>query len=174
MFFDTETTGLIDNSLIPAERQPQVIEFFGCVRGKDDAPLEELEFFADPGKPLSEEITRITGIKTEDVRGQPPFSARASEVIAMIEGADAVVAHNLSYDMTIVDFELRKLGLSVKWPRRKICTVEATEHLKGHRLSLSALHELLFGEPFSGAHRARFDVLAVVRCYNELFARGEI
>jgi len=52
--------------------------------------------------------------------------------------------------------------------------VQETEWIKGHRLSLSALHEELFGEPFSGAHRARVDVDALTRCFNELRQRGDI
>ena len=135
---------------------------------------EELEFFCDPGKPLSEEVQRITGIKPEQVAGQPKFSERAAEVKAMIEGADAVVAHNLSYDMAVVDFEMERAGLVVEWPAERVCTVESTEHLKGFRLSLSALHEELFGEPFSGAHRARADVEALTRCYLHLVEMGEI
>jgi hypothetical protein len=58
----------------------------------------------------------------------------------------------------------------VKWPRR-ICTVEQTQHIKGFRLNLSGLHEFLFGEKFSGAHRAKVDVAALVRCSSEMFKR---
>lgn len=172
--FDTETTALVENSLLALDRQPQIIEFYGAVLSGGGSILGELEFFCDPGRPIPEEVTRITGIETKDVKGEPPFSARADSIIATVESCEVVVAHNLSYDMAVVDFELRRLGRSLKWPRRRICTVEATEHLKGHRLNLSALHEYLFGEPFSGAHRARVDVAALIRCYNELINRGEL
>lgn len=168
--FDTETTGLVTNSLVALRSQPRAIEFFGHAPESS----EELEFFCDPGVPLSDEVSAITGIKREDLAGAHPFGYYAERVVAMIEAADAVVAHNLSYDMAIVDFELRRLDLSVNWPRRKICTVEATEHLVGHRLKLNDLHQLLFGEPFSGAHRARTDVMALTRCFNELAVRGEL
>ena len=63
--------------------------------------------------------------------------------------------------------------IECEWPRL-CCTVENTEWLHGHRLSLSALHEELFGEPFSGAHRARTDVAALTRCYLELVKRGDL
>lgn len=172
--FDTETTALVENSMMALDRQPQIIEFYGMVTAPNGSLLGELEFFCDPGRPLPEEVTRITGIKDEDLRGAPRFEAMAQSVIEKIESCDVVVAHNLSYDMAVVNFELSRIGRSVRWPRRRICTVEATEHFKSHRLNLSALHELLFGQPFSGAHRARVDVQALARCYFELQARGEV
>lgn len=172
--FDTETTDLISNSVRPIDQQPQIIEFFGHAVKEDCEAVFELEFFCDPGKPLSEEVQRITGIKPEQVAGQPRFAERAVEVRDAIESSDAVVAHNLSYDMAVVDFEMKRAGLDINWPAEKVCTVESTEHLKGHRLSLSALYEHLFGETFSGAHRARTDVDALTRCYLRLVELGEI
>lgn len=174
LVFDTETTDLISNSLLSEKHQPQIIEFCGLVYDDQAQELEGLEFFCDPGKPLPDEVTRITGIKAEDLRGAPRFEAVADRIVALIESADSVVAHNLSYDMAVVDFELARLGRRARWPADRVCTVEQTEHLKGHRLKLADLHALLFGEPFAGAHRARVDVEALARCYHELVRRGEI
>jgi hypothetical protein len=42
------------------------------------------------------------------------------------------------------------------------------------RLTLSNLHEHLFGEKFKDAHRARSDVMALVRVARELRRRGLI
>lgn len=174
LIFDTETTSLIGNSLLAERYQPQIIEFFGHVLDREFNVLEELEFFCNPGKPLTDEVMRITGIKNEQVCNEAKFDSRAGSVGLLIQSADIVVAHNLSYDMAVVDAEFKRLGLAIKWPKDMVCTVEQTEHLKGHRLKLSALHEELFGEPFAGAHRARADVEALTRCYIELVRRGEI
>ena len=171
---DTETTALIKNSLLAEKHQPQIIEFFGCSMVDDSPDLEELEFFCDPGRALPAEITAITGITSAQLKGQPPFGHFAARVKALIEGSDVIVAHNLSYDQAVIDCEMRRLGQEIVWPANKVCTVEKTEHLKGHRLKLADLHELLFGERFAGAHRARTDVEALARCYFELVRRGEI
>jgi hypothetical protein len=61
----------------------------------------------------------------------------------------------------------------IKWPD-KICTVEQTVHLKGYRVSLSVLHETLFGMPFTGAHRAKVDVSALLFICKELYRIGEL
>ena len=46
--------------------------------------------------------------------------------------------------------------------------------IEQRRLNLNKLHELLFGKEFTGAHRAKTDVHALVRCYHELMNRGVI
>lgn len=175
--FDTETTDLMPNSVIAMEHRPHVIEFYGMIlelQGDAWTKVAELEFFCKPPVQITEEVQRITGIKPEDVRDAPRFSEKADALRAFFEDADLAVAHNLSYDMGVINTEMERLGLMMEWPRDKLCTVEATEHLKGYRLKLSDLHEHLFGEPFSGAHRARVDVEAMGRCFVKLWEDGEI
>jgi len=166
LVFDTETTGLIKNKLQPLERQPQIIEFFGLsmVDGEEESSINQL---FNPGIKLEEIITKITGIKDEDLESAPKFKDHAVQIKEFIESHDEIVAHNLSFDRSIVDFEMARCKLKIQWPKL-ICTVEATHYMLGHRLNLSKLHELLFGEPFEGAHRAEVDVRALARCFNEL------
>lgn len=174
--FDTETTGLIDNHTIALDKQPEVIDFYGAhvdlAAGKI---LESFETMIKPQRQISADITRITGITQEQAtHNTEPFSFYANSIQDDIEGADCIIAHNLSFDKEILDLEFERLGMKLAWPRRLICTVEATVHLKGFRLTLQALHELLFGEPFKEAHRAKSDTQALIRCAIELFKRGEI
>ena len=169
--FDTETTGLIKNGLVPLDRQPQVIEFYGMHINEKGEVLKELELLVDPGKPLEPIITKITALRDADLRGKPSFRAVADQIAAFIEEAQSVVAHNLSYDLGVLNFEYQRLKRTLAWPMSRICTVEQTEHLKGFRLSLSKLHIELFGEDFPQAHRARNDVAALQRCFVELKKR---
>lgn len=174
--FDTETSNLIHNSLQPIEKQPKVIEFFALVLDdqKDWAEVETLHSLFDPGIPLDKKITEITGLTNEALRGKPKFSEVMPEISRLMQSSDCVVAHNLSFDIAIVNFEARRLGLQVPWPVRKVCTVEATEAMKGYRLNLMALHTELFGVGFEKAHSAEHDVRATARCYVELVRRGEV
>ena len=179
--FDTETTGLVKNSLVPLQHQPRIIEFCGFLVDDslgyepEEAVIDEVEFLCNPGVPIDPVITRITGIKPEDVEGKAMFSEYADQVLEKIGAADAAVAHNLSFDMALVEADLLRCSADAfLWPHRLFCTVEQTEWIKGHRLSLGALHEELFGEPFKGAHRARTDVMALTKCYLELRKRGDL
>lgn len=174
--FDTETTDLIGNSLQPIHKQPKIIEFYGMIL--DDKAkwkkVDEFETYINCGESISEITTKITGIKQSDLEGQPTFRMVEPSVTKIIQRSDVAAAHNLSYDYTVINFEYTRLNKRLKWPSRRVCTVEATEHFKGFRLNLTALHEHLFGEGFPSAHRARSDVEATGRCYVELHKRGEL
>lgn len=175
-FFDTETTDLIGNSLLPENQQPRIIELYGAIidTSQDFAKLDEIEFLCNPGVRITPEITKITGIKGEDVAEAPAIGRHLPAVAKILGKADAVSAHNLAYDFAVLNYEARRNDREMPWPRIKICTVQETEHIKGFRLSLSALHEHLFGEAFAGAHRARQDVEASIRCFRELHAQGMV
>ena len=183
--FDTETTGLIKNHSLGLKWQPKVIEFYAKKSVLKDPTkkgpeawefLEELDFLCHPEETVTDEITRITGITNAMLVDQPHMRHRFPEVVSFFEGVDLVVAHNLSYDKDIIDFENARHnnGQEFIWPPNLLCTVEATVHLKGHRLRLSDLHELLFGVKFEGSHRAKVDVEALERCYVELHRLGEV
>ncbi len=177
IIFDTETTGLYDNTLLPLKQLPKIIELYALKL--DDVTLEpvaELDQLLDPGQPLDEEIRKITGLTDADLRGKPSWAAFQPQVTEFFHGERIVVAHNLSYDRDLLSFELRRTDSLMKfpWPQRHICTVEATEHLKGFRLNLADLHLHLFGEAFPSAHRARNDVQALTRCFRELVKLGVI
>lgn len=172
LIFDTETTGLPKSKLVPLDRQPQIIELF-AISYEDEKEISTFDAMFNPGKPLDKKITQITGISDEMLTDKPAFSERAEEIKALIEDHELVVAHNLSFDMAMVNFEINRCNKAVAWPR-PLCTVEATIHIKGHRLNLNALHNHLFGEDFTGAHRAETDVRALARCFFELRKTGVV
>lgn len=173
--FDTETSGLIDTHRIPLNKQPSIIEFYGAtIDPLSEDQFSEIDLLIKPPKEISEEITKITGITNEMLKDAPAFGFVADRIKSQIEAADVVIAHNLSFDMEITDLEFERLGAKVNWPKSRICTVEQTIHLKGHRLNLMGLHELLFKSRFEEAHRARNDVAALIRCVVELYRRGEL
>jgi hypothetical protein len=73
----------------------------------------------------------------------------------------------------MIDLEAKRLNRVIKWPPL-VCTVEQSIHYKGHRMNLGDLHEHLLGVRFSGAHRAKEDVDALVRCCVEMRKRGDL
>lgn len=173
---DVEANGLIANSAITLDKQPPLLEFYGCLVEDDGTIINNLEFMCNPQMKLLPEVRKITGLNDEVLAEMPTFKEHLEELQDFMFEADAVVGHNLTYDKSIVDFELLKAGVkpSLFWPDILICTVEATEHFKGFRLSLMELHKYLFGSEFIGAHRAKADVTATVNCYIELLKRGVI
>lgn len=175
LFFDTESTGLISNTLLSLDKQPEVFEFYGYRADSENnyQMIDELHCFAKPTKPMEKGASRATGKKDSDFVNFALFSESAEKIKAFLESADLIVAHNVLYDVNIINFEMQRLGMKVNWPK-VFCSVEQTEHIFGYRLSLTALHEYLFGETFGKAHTADSDVHALGRCYVELVKRGEI
>lgn len=187
LVFDTETTGLFKYfnarhmTLDELKPYPWAIEYFGHIVTDDGSVLTEEDFLIRPGSlsTISDIIIKITGITPDMVKDEPMFEAFADRVLAQLAAAEALVAHNLSYDMRILEVAYKRIGRYDQFAaairgKRLICTVQESEHYKGHRMKLTDLHMFLFGEPFEGAHRARADVGALTRCYLEMRKRGDI
>lgn len=174
IILDTETTGLLQSGLLPLKSQPQIIEMYMARVDLTSGAIEaEFDSFFKPDNPVTEEITKITGITQQLVDAAPRFVEYAKDIETFIYSAPLVIAHNMSYDKEIIDIEFKRLGTELDWPRC-LCTVEQTIDVKGFRLSLLALHEYLFGEGFVGAHRAKIDTQALIRCCVELYKRDMI
>jgi DNA polymerase III epsilon subunit-like protein len=177
ILFDTETTGLVQPIAVPLDKQPHIIEF--CAIRLNDKTLKEemsMEVLMDPGVPISEEITKITGIKTDDIKGKPPFIACLPDIINFMFGQSLLVAHNCDFDAKLLQFELMRVGkeFHFPWPPRRLCTVEASFGIKNRRLKLGELYELATGRELKGAHRAINDVRAMAECVRWLKAKGRI
>jgi DNA polymerase-3 subunit alpha (Gram-positive type) len=171
LIFDTETTGLVDNVTIADKHLPDIIEFYGCVANLTNGEIDkEFHTLVKPRKPIEEEITKITGLTDEKLKDAPYWQSIMINVIDLIDQSQLAIAHNASFDKEMVDLECGRCDTKLFWPT-VLCTVEQTIHLKGFRLSLSALHEHLFGEPFADAHRAKNDTQALLRCCVELYKR---
>lgn len=178
LIFDTETTDLLERThLINLNKQPHITEFYGCTVDLASGDLiNEYDTLIKVPVELKEKIIKITGITNDMLADQQPFSFHAPLIKAFIENPDVevAIAHNLSFDLEMLQVEFERLGMDVKWPKRKICTVESTIFFKGFRLTLQSLHEYLFGTKFAEAHRAKHDVEALTRCSVELYRRGEL
>ena len=178
--FDTETTGLLEPEAADIKLQPRIIEFAAIKLSNTPegglVKVDRIEFKCNPEMLLPAIITKITGLKDEDVVDAPKLIEKIGELQEFFVGSRTLVAHNAGFDVGVMWYELVRLGLQKKfpWPPRHICTVESTMQIKGHRLHLADLHEHLFGEKFAGAHRAMVDVEALNRCFIKLVQDGEI
>lgn len=175
--FDTETTGLVKSRLIKLDKQPEVIEFFACLVDLKSGKIDrELDLLIRPTVEYPMSVYTIKETKTklsnDMLYDAPTFKEVAKQIREFLEGAPRLIAHNITFDKEMIEIEHERLQQTITWPLRLDCTVEQTIHLKGHRLSLTALHTLLFDEGFEDAHRARHDVMALTRCAVELQKRG--
>lgn len=181
VIFDTETTGLIKPQATNIAEQPYITEIY-CLKvehnldGSDWKTLGDFETLLKVPIPLSEDITRITGIRDSDLSQAPTFIEIQKSLSEFFVGVDSMVAHNLSFDKSMLANELVRCNkvLNFPWPPMHICTVERTMHIEQRRMNLTRLHEHLFNEGFPDAHRAKNDVIPLTRCFRELLLSGEL
>lgn len=192
VLFDTETTGLLKPKVSDIHLQPQVIEYYGMkVIHRADGVIEkidEFETYLRPAKEFNESIiTKITGITNAVINDAPSFFDIHKKLLEFYSGVGRIVAHNCAFDDAMVKNEYLRLATDEQITvdefndaiaqinsMKKLCTVQKTMFIQQRRLSLTNLHLELFEVPFEGAHRARGDVEALFRCYEELCKRGVI
>lgn len=157
--FDTETTGLTAHPSASIGLQPRIIEFAGVITDGVEI-LDTIEFLCNPGIALEEVITKLTGLTNEHLQNKPPFVHFVDDMRSFFSQADAVIAHNLSFDRDLVRYDLHRFGRDlsrVSWPQIELCTVEQTFHQFGRRMKLSELYEYYVG-PYEQKHRAMDDI----------------
>jgi len=149
LFVDVETTGL-DSA------RDAIIEFAAVpfAYGVEDGEIydvgEALSFLEDPGSPIPDAVSELTGITDEMVRGKRIDEAA---VEALLTDASLIVAHNASFDRPFV--ERRLPGFSVKPWACSCKEVPWREHgCSGVKLEYILLK--VAGE-FYDAHRAEDD-----------------
>ena len=171
--FDTETTGLLKPRAAGIQSQPYITEIYIVQVDEDFNILKELDSFIRIPVPVPEFITRITGIKDSDLVDAPTFEELLPCIKDIFEGSTEMVAHNLSFDKAMVGNQLVRAGeTDFPFPPKETCTVIKSMCLEQRRISLTRLHELLMGKGFKDAHRAKSDVMALVRCYHQMRERG--
>jgi len=109
--FDTETTGVAvaTDRIVTAALVRRALH--------DDVPLTSRAWLVDPGVEIPAGATAVHGISTEHARthGRSPVEALeevAAELAASVRAGETVVAFNASYDLTILDHELHRHGLT--------------------------------------------------------------
>ena len=177
IILDFETTGLLAANAAPLSQQPHAIEFaaikiddYELINNGVCKEIGRLDFIINPKVPISKKITEITGLTSADVIDQPEFSHFYPQLAMLFLGEKYLVAHNASFDVSIMKIELQRLGRLTQfpWPPIQICTVNQTNKIKGFNLKLAALYEHLFAEIAPKGHRAMVDVETLTRCVVEL------
>ena len=160
--FDTETTGLLLPKTAELSKQPRIIELAIAVV-EDGKVVSEHEWLIQPECPLPAIITKITGLKDEDLIGKPLFRQILGEIEEIFGKANAIIAHNAAFDVGMLTSELARCARTgFPWPEHTICTVQEHMHLKGRRLKMTELYELKLGKKLEQKHRAIDDVRALV------------
>lgn len=163
--FDLETTSR-------DIEKAQIIEI-GLVVFEDGEVVERWQQFVNPGVPLPAEITEITGIKDEDLAGQPALSEVIDEFVDRLT-RQVLLAYNHEYDLGVVRAELARLGRAETLPPCldpfPFCWVHLREAGLTKKATLGDVSQYL-GVVLENAHRAADDAEAAGRVLIELANR---
>ncbi len=184
--FDTETTGFSSKDR-PLSEQPYIVQFAGILgeasQEKGFVEIERINLMIKPRISIPFGASQVHGIYDKDVENAPYIEEVISQILRFLNTADLVVGHNIEFDEQIIRDELARLGRNGDYqPMKSLCTMRtSTDYCKlpGRGFSfksprLSELHKHLFGEYFTGAHDAMFDVEATARSFGELLKREVI
>ncbi len=186
LFFDTETTGFVDDRLpLDHEAQPHIVQLAAqlCEEGGD--PVAGFSLIVDPGisanVKIPERASAVHGI-TEERAVQLGVSVRSALAlfIHLRSRAKLLVAHNIKFDLAVVQIGLARCGQSTDLAKPTFCTMEAaspvvnlppTERMRAagyNKPKPPKLEECIrhfFGEELAGAHDAMVDVAACRRVF---------
>jgi DNA polymerase III subunit epsilon len=143
VFVDIETNGL--NHI-----RGRVIEV-AAIRIEEGRVVREFNQLIDPGAPLPQFITNLTGITETDLQGAPLFVAVADELLEVMQGA-IFVAHNVRFDYSFLKQEFRRIGK--QFSPRQLCTVRLSRALYPTQRS-HKLQSLIDRHGFAADHRHR-------------------
>lgn len=187
LFFDTETSGLPKNwnaAVSELNNWPRLVQLAYLLFDFQGNKISGGDFIIKPdGFLISPESSQIHGITTDRALQEGELILPVLQRFnLLIEKADYLVAHNMSFDDKIISSEFFRNGiLNNIHLKNKICTMEkstqfcAIQGPNGHKWpKLSELYYKLFRTDFEDAHNATADINATAKCFWELKRLGEL
>lgn len=187
LFFDTETTGLPRNWKAPVTdltNWPRLVQLAVLLYDKHGNKDSEADFIIKPeGFTIPIESSKVHGITTERALNEgQSLQSVLQQFNALIDQADFLVAHNISFDEKILGAEFLRNGMPISIDtKNKICTMTSTTNFcaidgpYGYKWpKLSELHFKLFNTDFEEAHNAAVDTEITAKCFWELKRIGKL
>ncbi len=105
IIFDTETTGFDPST------GDRIVEI-GCVELLNRIPTgNTFHVYINPERDMPPQAEAVHGLSAEFLADKPVFAEVAEQFLEFIGTDSKLVAHNAGFDMTFLDYELKKCGL---------------------------------------------------------------
>ena len=154
--FDIETTGL--------SKEKEMITEIGAVKVADGKIIDRFSTFVNPQRPISAEITKLTGITDDMVKDAPTIENVLPEFLKFCEDT-VLVAHNASFDTGFIRIAAERTGLG-ELHHTVVDTLELARallpELNKHKLDIVCEY---LGVTLNGHHRAVNDAEATAEVF---------
>ena len=182
LVFDTETTGLPPKALLNMDTLslfPHVLQFSWMMYNTDTGEYTENDYIIDCKHPFNN--SHIHGITPEIVNEKGvSFTSVFTIFMSCMKTCDLLVAHNLSFDISMLEAECMRNSLQWIILKPSYCTMKSTTKMCGLGPTgykwpkLSELHTHLFNENVENLHNALVDVIVCLRCFMKIMMNVDI
>jgi DNA polymerase-3 subunit epsilon len=189
LFLDTETSGL-PLWKEPSEHpgQPRIVSLAAMLHDDNRKPVRRINTLIKPdGWVIGEDTIKIHGITNERARAEGrPIGGVLKEFLSMLDEANVVIGHNVSFDLRMIRIETKRRHIEV--PEREtyctmkksmeLCDIRPTEAMlyagfvRPKNPKLTEAYQILFGKELDGAHSAMADMEACAEIYYHLKDQG--
>ncbi len=157
VIFDLETTGLD----LVKDRIIQISYIKVYPDGKETRGNEII----NPEKPISADITALTGFSNEDVKDKPTFKNIAPKLNEEFKGCDFAGFNSNHFDIPLLAEEFLRAGIDFDFSKCRLIDIQTIFH-KMERRNLAAAYKFYCGRKMEDdfeAHRADQDTEATYR-----------
>ena len=155
---DLETTG----AWIEKDK---IIEI-AMIKCRPDGTSEEYCKRVNPGIPIPENITQLTGISNNDVKDAPLFKLIAQEVLDFIDDSNLAGFNVERFDLPLLARELDEAGLTFHWKNHKTYDAQQVFHYHEKR-DLTTAYKFYCRKDLQNAHSALADTQATLDILKE-------
>jgi DNA polymerase III alpha subunit (gram-positive type) len=194
LVFDTETTGLINKSLLPLQYKdlalhPYITQLSAILYDVENQKVKKVfnTYVKIPDHvEIPEIVQQLTGITKEKCDSGMEIQDALSAFYKLYLKCDAIVAHNMWFDSKMIRIEcmrnqfpeMRDIFYENVSEKPISCTMmEGMRYCGLNRfVKLSVLYELLFKEDANQfeLHNSLVDTMVCLRCYLKIFCEKEM
>jgi len=168
MILDTETSSFYND----------VLQLAYVLCDKNGKLVKEINYYVKNRLPSIDTI-KIHGINKAKINELGiDFDLIIEELINDLSKSEIIVGHNLQYDLTSIQNDIRTYGVNIVDENDKIkmnifddVKITDTITLTKKKIKLEELYYQLFNKKIQGAHNALNDVLATKECYFKLLSQ---
>ena len=177
LIIDTETTGLTNLSFANQrnyKKWPRLVQL-AYLLCDDDRIIQSEKITIHPtGFEIPPQATQIHGInQAHAIRHGQTIRQALMTLSAQLHKADTIIAHNLQFDLGILESEAMRLDLKLSLPPKRHCTVhmgqaylkKESEQQRIDFPRLGDLYQKLFGFDYGLKHDPKNDVTACWHIY---------